>query len=282
MAGGVDLAEPVHGDQGVDLGRRDRCVAQQFLDDADVGPAVQHVRGDECRSCAAIRRFRGPGLPARQRRAAPPRHPAGSGARRGRSGTPPGSPRAAATRRPGQAWPGPGTPAGPAPHSCRPGPPAACRLAGQPHHRVGVQLQFVHVESGRLRDPGSGPVQELQQGPVPQQPRIAGHLVPTRAGRREQALHLGQGDRLGQRRGGIGGGTSRAGSVSARPCLAANACSPRTAITARAAELTARASCSASPLSEARNSATSDGVTSPSRALPRPANKDSYRRRSRR
>jgi NADH dehydrogenase len=46
VRGGVDLAEAVHGDQRVDLGGRDRRVAEQFLDDADVGAAVEHVRGE--------------------------------------------------------------------------------------------------------------------------------------------------------------------------------------------------------------------------------------------
>ena len=42
----VDLAQPVHRDQGVDLGGGDRRVAEQFLDHPDVGPAVEHVRGE--------------------------------------------------------------------------------------------------------------------------------------------------------------------------------------------------------------------------------------------
>jgi hypothetical protein len=46
VGGRVDLAEPVHRDQRVDLRGGDRRVAQQFLDDADVGPAVQHVGGE--------------------------------------------------------------------------------------------------------------------------------------------------------------------------------------------------------------------------------------------
>src|SRR3954468_851126 len=44
MAGRVDLAQPVDGDQRVDLRGRHRRVPEQFLDDADVGPAVEEVR----------------------------------------------------------------------------------------------------------------------------------------------------------------------------------------------------------------------------------------------
>src|SRR3954471_5664276 len=39
----IDLAEPVDGDQRVDLRRRHRRVPEQFLDHADVGPAVEQV-----------------------------------------------------------------------------------------------------------------------------------------------------------------------------------------------------------------------------------------------
>src|SRR3954468_15918906 len=46
MAGRVDLAEPVDGDQRVDLRGRHRRVPEQFLDDADVRPAVEQVRGE--------------------------------------------------------------------------------------------------------------------------------------------------------------------------------------------------------------------------------------------
>jgi uncharacterized protein YbjT (DUF2867 family) len=43
---GVDLAELVHRDQGVDLGGRHGCVAKQLLDHPDVGAAVEQVRGE--------------------------------------------------------------------------------------------------------------------------------------------------------------------------------------------------------------------------------------------
>ena len=46
VGGSVDLAEPVHGDQGVDLGGGDGRVAEQFLDHPDVGTAVEHVGGE--------------------------------------------------------------------------------------------------------------------------------------------------------------------------------------------------------------------------------------------
>src|SRR4051794_762464 len=46
VAAGVDLAEPVHGHQRVDLRGRHRRVPEQFLHDADVGPAVEQVGGE--------------------------------------------------------------------------------------------------------------------------------------------------------------------------------------------------------------------------------------------
>ena len=46
VGGDVDLAEPVHRDQGVDLGGGDRRVAEQFLDHPDVGASVEHVGGE--------------------------------------------------------------------------------------------------------------------------------------------------------------------------------------------------------------------------------------------
>ena len=76
--------------------------------------------------------------------------------------------------------------------------PVLAALADQPHHRVNAQLQFVDIEPGRLGDARSGPVEELQQRPVPQRPGVRGHIVRARAGRIEQAFHLLQGDRLGQ------------------------------------------------------------------------------------
>ena len=46
MRRGIDLAQGVDGDQRVDLRGRDRRVAQQLLDHADVGTAVEQVRGE--------------------------------------------------------------------------------------------------------------------------------------------------------------------------------------------------------------------------------------------
>src|SRR3954451_3275668 len=46
VAGGVHLTQPFDGDQRVDLRRRHRRVAQQLLDDADVGAAVEQVSGE--------------------------------------------------------------------------------------------------------------------------------------------------------------------------------------------------------------------------------------------
>src|SRR5215218_1765385 len=46
VAAGVHLAQPVDGDECVDLGGGHRGVAEQLLDDADVGAAVEQVGGE--------------------------------------------------------------------------------------------------------------------------------------------------------------------------------------------------------------------------------------------
>ena len=107
--------------------------------------------------------------------------------------------RRAAGRR-GEAGPGPDQvrierPRGVAAHRHH---PVLAALADQPHQRVRAQLQLVDVEAGRLGDARPGAVEELEQRPVPQQPGVRGQVIGTRAGRVEQALHLRQGDRLGQ------------------------------------------------------------------------------------
>ena len=95
VRGRVHLAEPVDGDQRVDLGGRHRGVAEQFLHDPDVGAAVEQVGGvgvaQRVRATAvrAVDRQPGPGGRAAQDR--PGALPRTAG-RRGRSGTPPGCP----------------------------------------------------------------------------------------------------------------------------------------------------------------------------------------------
>ncbi len=77
---------------------------------------------------------------------------------------------------------------------------------------------------------------------------------------------------LGSRRGGDGGRTCRAGSAAVRPWAAAKACSPRTATTARPAELAASGMCSPSPSrSPARKAAMSAPVGWPIAVFPWPA-----------
>ena len=149
--------------------------------------------------------------------------------------------------------------------------PVLAALAGQPHHGV---LRPAAARRRRARSPRRCARRSRRGTPAAPGPAAAAGpprpVVGAGSGRVEQALHLRQGDRLGQppgRRRAAG----RRGPDRRRPGpgATANACSPRTAITARAAELTASAACSASPSrSEARNSATSAGVTSPSPALP--------------
>ena len=169
----VDLAEPVHRDQGVDLRGGDRRVAQQFLDDPDVGPAVQQVRGE--RVPQRVRRYVGSGV----------QPGADGGGVQHAPGTLPGQPAASRVQEHGRA----DRPALGRRRESRPGAhqvrlegahrvaahrdhPLLAALAGQPHDRVLIQPEFVDVKPGRLRDPGPGPVEELQQRPVPEQPRV--------------------------------------------------------------------------------------------------------------
>src|SRR5690349_15856031 len=46
VALGIHLTQPLHRDQRVDLGRRDRGVAEQLLHDAHVRPSVEQVGGE--------------------------------------------------------------------------------------------------------------------------------------------------------------------------------------------------------------------------------------------
>jgi len=80
---------------------------------------------------------------------------------------------------------------------------------------------------------GSGGVQQFQQRPVAQGQRAVGDAVAT--GTIQQGQHLVDRQALGQPPARRGGRTARATSSSANPSAAANRCSPRTAISARAA-----------------------------------------------
>ena len=88
---GVDLAQLVDRDQGVDLGRGDRGVSEQLLDDADVRSSVEQM-GRE-RVPQRVRRDVG-GDPGRVRPPcrAPSTRTGVTAARRGRSGRRPASP----------------------------------------------------------------------------------------------------------------------------------------------------------------------------------------------
>ncbi len=201
----VHLAEPVHRDQGVDLGGRDRRVTKQFLDDADVGAAVEHVGGERVAQRVRGHLWQAGALGGGVQHApgALPGQAPAAGVQEHRRGD----------RDPactgGQGGPGPDQVGLQGSHrvTADRDDPLLAALPGQPDHRVhgghgvhggGVQVQFVHVQAGRFGDPGPGPVQELEQGPVPQHPRVSGRIVGTGAGGGEQAFHLGQGDRLGQ------------------------------------------------------------------------------------
>ena len=165
MGGRVDLAEPLHRDQGVDLRGRDRRVAKQFLDDADVGPAVEHVRGER--------------VPQRMGRHVVQAGPLGGGAQYAPGALPGQAPasRVQEYRRAHRDPPGRGGQQGPGPDQVGlEGPdrvatdrdhPLLAALPGQPDHWVVVQAELVHIEPGRLGDPRPGRVQELQQGAVP-------------------------------------------------------------------------------------------------------------------
>ena len=46
VEGAVDFPQARHGDVGIDFGRADAGVAQQFLDDAQVGAVFQQMGGE--------------------------------------------------------------------------------------------------------------------------------------------------------------------------------------------------------------------------------------------
>ena len=106
VGGGVHLAQPVGGDQRVQLGGGHRRVAEQLLDHPDVGAAVQQVGGEGVpQGVRADVPRRGP--PARRPPAARSRRSAGTAARRASSGTAPAVPGRAPSR---------GREPGPGPH----------------------------------------------------------------------------------------------------------------------------------------------------------------------
>ena len=265
VAGRVDLAQPVDGDQRVDLRRRHRGVAEQFLDDADVGAAVEQVGGE--------------GVPQRVRRDL-------------RRSTP--APRSAADRRIDQALcrdsgpprtlrnsAPPRTPARPVGRQRRPGPhqvvldgpqrvaadrddPLLAALAGQPHRRLPA-VEVVDGQPDRLGDARAGAVEQLQQRPVAQPARPL-----DRAGRLDQRHHRLHRAPPWAAAGPASAAAPRAATSSVTsPSSSANRCSPRTATTARAADVADSGGWSSSPCrSAARKPATSDSATSRSPRTP--------------
>ena len=136
-----------------------------------------------------------------------------------------------------------------------------------------ARAEVVHVQADRLGNPRAGAVEQLQQGPVPQRRSVGPSARPSTAPPPRSAVPPPAPRWPGAAcRGGAGGRTPLAGSDPASPSATANACSPRTATTARPAELAASGRCSPSPSrSPARNAATSSVVTSPITVRPRAA-----------
>ena len=155
--------------------------------------------------------------------------------------------------------------------------PLLAALAGQPHGRLAA-VEVVDGETDGLGDAGPGAVQQLQQRAVAQP---AGPSTAPAAS--ISATTDSTGTALGSRRAGVGGRTSCATSSGTRPSSRANRCSPRTATTARAADVADSGGWSSSPCRSAvRNPATSDSATSRMPRTPAAARYSVYRRRSRR
>ena len=189
MGGFVDALEPLGGHLGVHLGRRDRRVAEQFLDHPDVGPVVEHV------GRARVAEHVG-GQPVPQPDPVPVAPDDGPRAL-------PGQPPAAAVEEDGLRVAPPGPPLGrhPAPPGRRQ--PRAQGLAGDPAHRhhpllrplpEGPEHARVEVEVGQrqadqLRDPQAAGVEGLEDGPV----AAGGGVVAGDGSQQGEDLVLGQG-----------------------------------------------------------------------------------------
>ena len=249
MRRGVDLAELVDRDQGVDLGGRHRGVAEQLLDHPNVGAAVEEVG---CEGMAEnVRRYPGesgsfggglqhlPGaLPGQPPAPGVEEHARGcrGRGRAGRAGLGRGRRRAPSGRsgRGGRPW-------------LRP---------PLPRSRTCSCLQVVDGQADGFGDAGAGAVQDLQQGAVAEGERRA-----VGAGGGDEPLDLVDGDRPW----GAGGAGAAvvpawAGSCGVTPSRSAKRCRPRTAETARAAELATRAGCSPSPSRSAARKAAHVGL----------------------
>ena len=169
VAGRVDLAQPVDGDQRVDLRRRHRRVPEQLLHDAHVGAAVEQV-GRE-RVPQRVRRHLRASSPARSAAARRTVHAlcrdsaAAAGVEEQR-------PRRTPRRPGGQRRPGPDEVVldGPQRVAADRDDPLLAALAGQPHRRPAA-VEVVDGEPDRLGDARAGAVQQLEQRPVAQRAR---------------------------------------------------------------------------------------------------------------
>ena len=188
----VDLAQRVHGDQRVDLRRRHRRVAEQLLDDADVGAAVEQV-GREASAAACAAR--------------PPRvSPARSAAARStcqalcRDSRPPRALRNSA------GLPGPRA-RGPAAHGPgrrrrrrgrRPTGTSRC-LPPLPRSSTAprVEVEVVDVEPDGLGDPGAGAVQHLEQRAVAQRRAAVAGVAAASSSRSTSSTGIAFGSRVG-------------------------------------------------------------------------------------
>ena len=199
----------VHGDQRVDLGGRHRGMPEQLLDHADVGAALQEVRGEGVaqRVRRDVARHPGPvggldqhrpGGLARQPPSAGVEEQGARALRRAHRGE---------LRAPaGEVGVDGGQGVGP--HRDQ---PLLAALAAQQHGAV-HPVEVVDVEAHGLGDAGPGAVEDLQQGAVAERQGGAG-----RPGGLEDRLDVGQGQRLRQPPGRRRGSHRRRGVVHGQP-----------------------------------------------------------------
>ena len=196
MGAGVDVPDPFAGQVGVELRRADTRMAEQLLDDPQVGPTLEEV-GRE-RVAERVRRH-------------PRRRPAAGGraaddrpgllarraVARGRSGT--AGRRASGATCPGERQPG-------RTHDLEVArqpvegdladrhEPLAVALADDPDEPA-VEREVLAVQPERLADPQPGGVEQLEQRPVADPAGSSGGIA---AGRLEEPLGLADVEGLGQ------------------------------------------------------------------------------------
>ena len=228
----IDLAQVVDGDQGVDLRRGHRGVAQQLLHHPDVGAAVQQVGGvgvpqgvrrhvgADAGPLGAVRRI----VQALCRDSRPPR------VLRNRAGVP--GPRQAS---PGRARIRYARERGPGVRADRHDPLLAA-LAEQPQRRCRAARPRPGSEpaTSSTSRPTASEIRAPVRTAAPAARRRAAPAAVSAAGSSSMRLHLVEAQRLRQPAGGWGGCDLAAGSSAVIPSSTANRCRLRTATTVRA------------------------------------------------